>query len=128
MSDRHASINVSIQFFYLQRDLADPIEPVYGTYDGSWRDSDVACQIESELIQIKASSPRPFRPPRHRSVCRAYARFCARPCRPSESSTYSGCEVFWSFFACSGFHIFRSKSTGEFPELSYTAQESDIAR
>jgi hypothetical protein len=30
--------NTSIPFFYLRRDLADPIEPVYGTYDGSWPD------------------------------------------------------------------------------------------
>jgi hypothetical protein len=54
MSDRHASINISIPFFYLPRDLADPIEPVYGTYDGSWPDSPILTTTKSPTRRTAA--------------------------------------------------------------------------
>jgi hypothetical protein len=47
---------------------------------------------------------------------------------PSKRPPYSGSKTLG--FSCMGlgFHIFRSNNTGDAPELSYTAQDSDIGR
>jgi hypothetical protein len=65
----------------------------------------------------------------HVDWCAVHTRSFARGLgRKSESPPHSGGEALTIFYTCPGFHTFRSNSTDDARELSYTAQVSDIGR
>jgi hypothetical protein len=88
--------------------------------------SNFSCEPDDQTSRLFRHNLTALRDVDRRAIhARGFARSLRRP---AERPSYSGGEAFRPFYACSGFHFFRSSSTGEFPELSYTAQDSEIGR